>query len=100
MVKHLVFLRFKDEADGSPRAALIEEARTRIVALKGQIPQIIEIEVGTDFNGSDAAWDAAIYSTFASSADLEIYNHHPVHIPVKHYVGSVTTARAVVDYEA
>jgi hypothetical protein len=99
MVKHIVFWNIKDSDHGKTKSQLIADIKSRIEALINHIPEILEIEVGTDFNGSDQAFDVALYSSFKTKQDLNTYQLHPEHQKVAQYVKSVTTARAVVDYE-
>ncbi len=99
MVKHLVFWNVKDSDHGKTKSHLIDEIKRSIEALRNHIPEIVEIEVGTDFNGSDQAYDVALYSSFKTKQDLKTYQLHPEHQKVAQFVKSVTSARAVVDYE-
>lgn len=99
MVKHIVFWNVADEHEGMDKPTLIAEIKRRIEAMRDEIPQIAEIEVGIDFNRSQVAYDIALYSSFASRAALDEYQRHPAHEAVKAFVGSATIARAVVDYE-
>lgn len=99
MVKHIVMWNVVESHEGMDRQELLGEIKSRIEAMKGVVPQVREIEVGIDFNGSAAAYDIVLYSTFDSRADLDTYQVHPAHEEIKKFVGAVTTARAVVDYE-
>ena len=99
MVKHIVLWKIQDDAHGQSKTEIAEEMRSRILAMKGTVPQIREIEVGIDFNRSDRAWDVALYSSFDDRESLEAYQADPVHGKVKEYVRSVAAAQAVVDYE-
>jgi len=99
MIKHIVFWKFGGFADGESRAANMDRVEKSLLGLKDQIPELLEIEVGRDFNQSPAAFDMSLYTVFASRKDLETYQVHPEHEKVKALVGLVTTDRAVVDYE-
>ena len=99
MVKHIVMWNVVESHEGIGKPELLKEIKKRIEALKGVVPQITEIEVGIDFNGSDAAYDVALYSVFTDRAALDAYQVHPAHEEVKKFVGAVATARAVADYE-
>jgi hypothetical protein len=99
MVKHIVMWNVVESHDEMGRDELLREIKSRIEGMKGVVPEVREIEVGIDFNGSDAAWDIVLYSTFDSRADLDAYQVHPAHEEIKKFVGAVTTARAVADYE-
>ena len=99
MVKHIVFWRLKESAGGVPAETNAEEIRTRLMALPDVIPEIREFEVGLNFDSSDAAFDVALYSSFASREELLTYQAHPEHVRVKDFIVSVVSDRAVVDYE-
>ncbi len=99
MIKHIVFWKFVESADGYSKTENIERVEKSLLALKNFIPELLEIEVGRDFNRSAAAFDLSLYTVFASKEDLEAYQVHPAHEKVKSLVGAVTSERAVVDYE-
>lgn len=99
MVKHIVMWNVVENHEGKGKREIQEEIKRRIEALQEVVPQVREIEVGIDFNGSEAAYDVVLYSVFDNRASLDEYQVHPAHEAVKSYVGAVTTARAVVDYE-
>jgi len=92
MIKHIVMWTLKDKADAI-------KVKTMLEALKDKVPNIIDIEVGIDFNGSDAAADVVLYSTFASIDDLNSYQQHPEHQAVIPLMQAMTTSRKVTDYE-
>lgn len=99
MIKHIVFWRFKDEAEGLNKDQISKKVKEILEDLVGKIPEIKELEVGNDFNGSPAAFDTALYTSFETKEALAIYQEHPAHLKVKEFVGKVTSDRAVVDYE-
>ncbi|MBN2068578.1 MAG: Dabb family protein [Opitutales bacterium] len=99
MIRHIVFWKFHPEAEGrsaSENAALLKE---KLLALKGEIPELLEASCGVDFNKSPAAFEFALDTVFATKEDLQIYQDHPKHVLVKEFVGKITSSRAVVDYE-
>ena len=99
MIKHIVFWKFAEAADGRSKAENIEAVEKNLLALQICVPELRKIEVGRDFNGSPAAYDLALYTEFRSRDDLRAYQDHPEHGKVKDLVAAVTTDRAVVDYE-
>lgn len=99
MVKHIVFWKLKDQAEGASREENAREVKARLEALRGKIPGLLRLEVGIDFNRSDAAYDVALYSELVDRAALEAYQRHPEHVAVADFVGKVRSARAVVDYD-
>ena len=96
MVKHIVFWNIKEDLDIE---GVFEEMKLRVEAMNGEIPGLIKVELGRDFNGSDIAFDVALYSELENKEALSVYQDHPMHIHVKEFIGAVTTERAVVDYE-
>ena len=98
MLKHIVLFKLKDQAEGATKAQNAETMRTMIEALKGKIPQVCHIEVGTRMVPSDAEFDVAIYSEFADEKDLTTYANHPEHVKVVDFVKKVIESRVVADY--
>jgi stress responsive alpha/beta barrel protein len=96
MVTHIVLLNIKPTLN---KVEILQELESRLIALNDSIETLNHLEFGKDFNGSDAAYDAALYSTFSTKDDLDAYQIHPEHIKVKEYIVQVTSTRAVVDYE-
>ena len=98
MVKHIVFWRLQEEAEGCSK----EENKAKIIeklnALPAIIPEIIDFEVGVNFSGRDIACDLALYSTFESEEALSVYAVHPEHVKVAQFIGSVISEGRVVDY--
>ncbi len=99
MIKHIVFWKFADAAEGRSKEENIDRVRNGLLALRESIPEIKEIEVGRDFNQSGAAFEMALYTAFDSTEDLQTYQVHPEHEKMKELIGAVTVDRAVVDYE-
>lgn len=97
MVRHIVMWKVADDAQAKERALAIKHS---LEALKGVINEIVDIEVGINFNDTDSASDVVLVSTFKSKEDLEIYQDHPEHKSVgANYVRPYVKERRVVDYE-
>lgn len=99
MVKHIVCFKLKDHAEGAPRAENARMLKTRIEAMRGVIPGMLELEVGLNFEPSDAAYDLVLYSVFETRAALAAYQSHPAHLAVVDVLRRVRDARVVVDYD-
>ncbi|MFP4014061.1 MAG: Dabb family protein [Chitinispirillaceae bacterium] len=99
MIKHIVFFRLADNALGKTKAENALLIKRQLEALKGEISQIVSIEVGLNLNPDPSAWDIALFSEFRTKEDLELYQQHPSHKKVAQFVVDVRTDRAVVDYE-
>ncbi len=100
MIKHIVFFRLADNAEGKSKeenAILIKE---KLENLKNLVPEIKMIEVGLNCpNAPKTDYDIALYTEFDSFDDLDAYQEHPEHKKVAAYIGKVKTSRAAVDYE-
>ena len=99
MVKHIVMWRLKESAEGFTKAENAKRMKNWLEDLKLFIPEIMEMEVGINFNPSQAAFDIVLYSEFENKKALEIYQNHPEHIKFKNNINNIRTERTVVDYE-
>lgn len=95
MIKHIVMWKFKDEVGEADKL----EMKRQLVALKGVVPSLVDIEVGMNFAECDASMDMVLYSEFQSVEDLRAYAGHPEHLKVVEFVKPLVCERAVVDYE-
>lgn len=98
MIKHIVMWKLAQTAENKSKIENARMVKELIEALQNVIPQIHKIEVGINFNDSDAAYDVVLYSEFQSAADLEIYQDHPEHKKVAAFIAKIRTDRAVADY--
>ena len=98
MVKHIVFWRFQDEAQGHTKEENMDRVEKALKTLPAIISEIVDLEVGRNFSGRDIACDMALYSTFESEEALKAYATHPDHVEVAQMIGSVVTEGRVVDY--
>lgn len=94
MVKHIVMYKLKENNEAN-RKALVEKFYT----MKGKIDVLVDLNAGSDINGLDRAYDVCLECVFNSKADLDTYVTHPLHLPVKEYVGKVTYEAHSVDFE-
>ncbi|MGB8217452.1 MAG: Dabb family protein [Candidatus Methanoperedens sp.] len=95
MIMHIVFFKLKDRKQPS-----VEKAKEVLLGLKGRIPQLRHLEVGTDVLHSERSYDIALVTKFDSLEDLEAYQKHPVHVEVAKYMTSVRESAVAVDYES
>lgn len=100
MIKHIVFWKLKDEADGRTRAENARKLKQDLESLRGAIPGVQVVEVGLNVNTSDAAYDVALYSVFSDQAALDSYQRHPKHQEIVAFLAKVRSARVLVDYQA
>jgi len=95
MITHVVLFKLKDRSAGS-----VEKARSLLVGMRGKIPQLRHLEVGTDVLHSERSYDIALITKFDSMDDLAAYQAHPVHVKISEYIMSAKESSAVVDFES
>jgi hypothetical protein len=99
MVKHIVCFKLKDHAEGATKAENARMLKTKIEAMRGAIPGMLELEAGLNFEPSDAAYDLVLYAVFDTRESLAAYQAHPAHLAVVDVLRRVRDARIVVDYD-
>jgi len=96
VIKHIVMWSLKEELD---KVETSKKVKKLLEGLKEKINEIVEIEVGINYNSSEMAYDIALYSTFKTKEDLQSYQTNPHHIEAGGYIKSVVKERTVVDYD-
>jgi quinol monooxygenase YgiN len=99
MVKHIVFWKLKDEANGMSKAENAKAIKQKLEDLNGKIEGCIKLEVGFDFLHSAESADIVLYSEFESKEALDFYANHPLHKAVMPFIAEARSERKVVDYE-
>lgn len=100
MVKHIVMWKLKDHAEGGSKQENAHKLKTKLQALPQAIKELKFVEVGINFNPSDAAFDVVLYSAFENKQDLQAYQKHPEHQKlIKDFLNEVRIDKKVVDYE-
>lgn len=100
MIKHIVMWKVREHEVHGSKEEVMKKIKVQLEALKGIIEGLQEIEVGVNYNMSDAAYDVVLYSTFVSKEALDFYQQHPKHIEIANQlIRPVATSRVVVDYE-
>ncbi len=95
MITHIVFFKLKDRSPIS-----VGKARDVLLGMRGKIPQLRHLEVGSDVLHSERSYDLALVTKFDSLEELETYQKHPVHVEVAKYMTSVRESAVAVDYES
>ncbi|MEY3001325.1 MAG: hypothetical protein RL648_1539 [Verrucomicrobiota bacterium] len=98
MITHIVFFKMKPTAGGTTSRENLHELVAKLRGLKVAIPEILELEAGEDVSRSNASFDVALITRFASLEALETYRVHPAHVKVVEFIQSVCSERAVVDF--
>lgn len=94
MIKHIVMWKFKNGEEENMNKFL-----DGLKSLKGQIPEIIDMEVKKSVN-SNNSYNAVLISTFNSIEDLEKYKVNPKHVAVSELCKTIREDRAAIDIEA
>lgn len=93
MIRHVVLMRFSDPGDAP-------EAKQRLDALPGVVPELLSLDAGVDVLRTDASYDLSLVTTHEDLAALQAYGAHPAHQEFLQWVRPRLAARAVVDAEA
>jgi len=100
MVKHIVMWKLHDFADGADKSENVRRLKKRLEGLHQHISEIKFLEVGINFNSSEAAFDVVLYSEFESRDALKAYQQHPEHQKlISELLDKIRIEKRVVDYE-
>lgn len=96
VVRHVVLFKFKDSASPEQVKAVEEKFR----ALKSRIPQILDLEWGTNVSPENHAqgFTHCFFLTFKDAAARDAYLPHPAHKEFGGSLGPVLDKVLVVDY--
>ena len=92
---HVVLFKLKDR---SPEA--VETTAEVLRGLAGKIASLQAVEVGVNVVPSARAYDIALITRFASLADMELYQVHPIHQGVLAHMREVMETAVAVDFES
>jgi len=98
MIKHIVLWRMKSQEKNNRKLGM-QRIKEALEGLVGKVPTLASIEVGFNQNTLPAAYDLSLISTHNSWDDLKAYQEHLAHKEVAALIGSITTDKAVSDYE-
>jgi len=94
MVRHIVLYKLKE-----PKEKNKAKAKAMLMSMEGKVPQIIKIEVGADYLGSDRSFDVALTVTVDSKEALDAYQLSPYHAgTVKPFIHKLREISVTVDY--
>ena len=95
MIKHVVCFKIKEEYQNH-----LMEAKLKMLAMKEQIPYIIDLEVGLDVLHSERSFDLILEVILPDLSALERYQQDPYHCNVvKTLMHQIREASIAVDYE-
>ena len=98
MFNHLVHFKLKDFQDDQLKADIRDQIKNALLDLKGKIPELKVIEVGTNFELNAASFDIGLITRFDSYEGFLVYRDHQEHLKVVSLVRANTVDRSVVDY--
>ena len=94
MIKHIVCFKLHDSSDEQKNAA-----KDILSSMKGKVPQILAMEVGTDFLGSPRSYDVILQVTLADRDALDAYQADTYHCDVvKAYMHKNAASSVAIDY--
>lgn len=100
MIKHIVFFRLQDQAEGKNKAENAQIIKQQLLNLANYIPYLKRTEVGINIpNAPKTDFDICLQCEFDSWDELNNYAVHPKHLKVVEYITKVKSARSAVDYE-
>jgi len=99
MVKHIVFWKLKEFANGMTKAENALAIKQKLENLNGKIDGCLKIEVGFDFLHSEESADVVLYSEFENKEALQFYASHALHKAVMPFIAEARTERRVIDIE-
>jgi hypothetical protein len=93
VIRHVVLMRFAEPAHAP-------EAKARLDALLGVVPELLSLQVDLDVLRTDASWDLALVSTHDDLEALQAYQADPAHVEVIQWLRPLLVDRASVDANA
>jgi hypothetical protein len=94
VLRHYVFLKYRDGTSDAHVAAFCERMR----ALRGAIDGIEQLEIGRDELHDARSWDLVLIMEFASVDALRAYQRDPRHLAVMAFNEPFVTNIASVDF--
>lgn len=94
MIKHIVMYKLKN-----PTAENCKAMVDKFMSMQGKIEVLKSVQAGSDILKRARSFDVCLECVFEKTEDMQTYQSHPVHIPVKEFVGSLVEKAHSVDYE-
>ena len=95
MVKHVVCFKLMDNSEENK-----QKTKEVLLSMRGNVPTLRGIEVGTDFLGSIRSFDVYLSVLLDSKEALEQYQSDEYHCSVvKTYMHSVVEKSVALDFE-
>lgn len=98
MVKHIVMWDVTKTSNGKTIEENTLKFKEMLIALKGKIDLLKEIEVGINDINYEKNATICLMTTFDSYEDMAKYQVHPEHVKVGQFAKTITSSRYCVDY--
>lgn len=97
MIRHVLFIRFKDSATASDMATCF----ANFEAIQRKIDGIESVEWGENNSpeGRNKGYTHCVFMTFSDAASRDVYIPHPQHEVLKAQLGPILDDIIVFDYE-
>jgi SAM-dependent methyltransferase len=99
VIRHIVLFKLKEHAEGASKKENARAVKTKLEALRGEIPGLIDLDVAIELEQLDAMYDVVLNALFESRGALAAYQVHPAHRAAAEFVGRVRESRSVIDYD-
>lgn len=95
MINHVVCFKLKESTDESRL-----KAKEVLMGMKGNVPMMVDISVGTDFLHSARSYDVILQVKLENRDMLDAYQNDPYHVDVvKKYMHQVVESSIAIDYD-
>lgn len=98
MIKHIVFFKFKEFAEGAGKTDNIAKGKAMLENLVGRVPSLLSLSAGANAVEGASVWDFALVAEFEDAEGLRQYIDHPEHRKVSEFMSKVRSERASVDF--
>lgn len=95
MIRHTVLFKFKPDFPALDKATWIEG----LDRMAGNVPGLLTLTHGPDILQHGRSFDYAIVADFNAVEDIEVYNTHPLHEPLKKYSFPNSEQIIAVDFQ-
>lgn len=92
MVTHMVLFKFDN-------LEIAEQAKEKLLSMKGQVASLIDIEAGVDFTRSERSFELGLITHHKTREDLKAYASDPVHLEVAGFIRQHMSGAASADFE-
>ncbi|MCM1113984.1 MAG: Dabb family protein [Clostridium sp.] len=94
MIKHIVCFKLKENSE-----EMCTKTADILKSMKGNVPQLMDIEVGIDFLHSPRSYDIILQVTLENADKLNEYQNDPYHCNiVKKHMHAVMESSVAIDY--